>query len=283
MKKLFLNGKLAMMLLASLAFVMFSAGMCGDDNDDDDDNTEIGGGGSSQSEYKDKWAGLVNEDSKSVSVDGNTLTYGNHSYTVEGELDFDDNTIDHKTPTAWVKFTNIPSGYKEFKAVYEGLLGKSIQGTAAMIPMAFEIYARDFATGEKCLQLCCNSSVTVKTILSELKRKILLSKFSDENDSYIQRYLPAALLWGASYDNAYAPSEPYTVAMCPHVTKPQEIRITGDGTDYFVYILTSGGWDTFQRGVEIFQNYDGGLYKVFNCPSTYTGCRTIRGTWGGLK
>ena len=69
-----------MMLLASLAFVMFSAGMCGDDNDDDDDNTEIGGGGSSQSEYKDKWAGLVNEDSKSVSVDGTEYTY----YSVPG-------------------------------------------------------------------------------------------------------------------------------------------------------------------------------------------------------
>ena len=201
---------------------------------------------------------------------------------MEGEINYD-SPGDHKTATAWVKFTNIPSGYTEFKAVYEGLLGKSIQGTAAMIPMAFEIYARNASTGEKCLQLCCNSSVTVSTILSELKRKIVLSKYSDENDSYIQRYIPAALLKGAAFNNAYTPDEPYTVEMCPHVTPPQEIRITGDGMDYFVYILAPGGWDTFQRGVEIYQNWDGGLYKVYNCPSTYTGCKTIRGTWAGLK
>jgi hypothetical protein len=280
MKKLFLNGKLAMMLLASLAFVMFSAGMCGDDNDDDDDNTEIGGGGSSQSEYKDKWAGLVNEDSKSVSVDGNTLTYGNHSYTVKGEID--PNGTEYKTATAWVEFTNIPSGFKEFKAVYEGLLGKTTWGTASMIPMAMEIYARNAETGEKCFNLLCNSDATVKGIIRILKTKIVLSKYSPENDQYIQRYMAAALLKGASNTNAYTPDEPYTVEMTISPNHVVDAPLTGGEVTY-LYILAPGGWDTFQRSAEIFQDYDGGLYKVFNCPACYTQCKNIRGTWGGLK
>lgn len=258
-------------LLAAMAFVTFTAGMCG--NEENSTN--------SSSTYKDKWANLVNEDKKSVSVDGNTLTYGSHKYTVRGEIDFE--STEHKTPTAWVEFTNIPSGYTEFKAVYEGLLGKSIHGTTAMIPMAEEIYARDASTGEKCFKLLCNGDATVSGIIRILKTKIVASQYSPENDSYIQRYLPAALLQGATYTNAYAPDEPYTVAMCSHANKPQQTSITSDGTVYYVYVLTSGGWESEQRGMEIYQNWDGGLYKVFNCPNAYVQCRNIRGTWAGLK
>lgn len=32
----------------------------------------------------DPWAGLVNEDSKTSSVNGNTLTYGDHTYPSSG-------------------------------------------------------------------------------------------------------------------------------------------------------------------------------------------------------
>ena len=50
----------------------------------------------------------------------------------------------------------------------------------------------------------------------------------------------------------------------------------------YLYILAKG-WDTEQRQVEILKPDDGGLYKVFNCPSCYTQCKNIKGTWKGLK
>ena len=256
-------------LMVSLAFVTFSAGSCSEDSESD------------TTTYKDKWANLVNESKKDCKVNGNTLTYGNHTYTVRGEIDYDN--TDHTTPTAWVEFTNIPSGYTEFKAVYEGLLGNSVEGTTAMIPMAEEIYARDASTGEKCFKLLCNGDATVSGIIRILKTKIVTSKYSPDNDSYIQRYLPAALLQGATYENAYTPNEPYTVAMCAHANKPQKTSITSDGTVYPIYILTSGGWDSYQCGMEIYRNWDGGFYKVYNCPNAYIQCRNIRGTWAGLK
>lgn len=232
----------------------------------------------------DDWASLVNEKKYETIVDGNTLSYGSHTYTIEGDLDATGLIGRYDSPTTSVSFTNIPSGYNEFSAVYNGLLGKSIQGTAAMIPMAIEIYAREPYTGERCLELLCYDKSTVKEILSVLKERFRKNEYGGENDPYIQRYLSAALLKGATPKNAYRPSEPYMVEMCPSVNKPQSIS---SGIDNFVYILCKG-WDTggynyAQRQVEIIQPKGGGLYKVFSCPSTYVQCKEIVGTWKGLK
>lgn len=224
---------------------------------------------------------LVNETAQASQVDGNTMTYGSHTYTVDGYIgDKPGEVIGYRgTPTATVTFTNIPSGFEEFSAVYNGLLGKSIQGTAAMIPMALELYARDKSVGERCLNLLCNSSSTVNGITRILNTKLVPSQYAEPNDPYIQRYMAAALLKGATADNAYKPIEPYTVEMCASANKPQQV--TG-GTDTFVYILAKG-WDTEQRQVEIFQPQGSELYKVYNCPSCYTQCKNIIGSWGGLK
>lgn len=207
-------------------------------------------------------------------VDGNTVTYGDHSYTVSGEI-----STPGSTPTAFVTFTNIPSGYKEFEAVYNALLGKSIQGTGAMIPMAIEIYARDREEGNKCFNLLCYSTATVNNITRILDTKLSPSQYSPQNDPYLQRYMAAALLKGANNKNAYSPDMPYTVEMC---ASPNGVHETQDGTVTYTYILADG-WDTRQRGVEIFQAEGSPLYKVFNCPSCYTQCKNIKGEWQGLN
>ena len=58
---------------------------------------------------------------------------------------------------------------------------------------------------------------------------------------------------------------------------------TNSGTVNYVYILTSGGWDTAQRSVEILKRNNSELHTVFNCPSVYTQCQYIQGTWKGLQ
>ncbi|MCR4848388.1 MAG: hypothetical protein K5920_06045 [Bacteroidales bacterium] len=218
-----------------------------------------------------------------------TMTYGDHVYTVKGAFGFegvdrnDDGVVDNSgyrgTPTASVVFTNFPSSYEEFEAVYNGLLGKSIQGTAAMIPMAIEMYARDVQLGQRCFQLICNAPTTVSSITGILRTKLVPSQYGPVDDPYIQRYMPAALLKGAMASNAYTPVEPYTVEMCASVNMP---RNSSYGMVYYIYILAKG-WDTEQRQVEILMPPGGGLYKVFNCPSTYTQCKNIIGKWGGVK
>ena len=219
------------------------------------------------------------ESAQDAVVNGNTLSYGSHRYTVVSEID--PATREFKQPTASVTFTNIPSGYAEFEAVYKGLLGKSIAGTAAMIPMAIELYARDAAVGERCFRLLCNGDATVSGIIRILKTKLVPSEYAPENDSYIQRYMAAALLKGAVNTNAYTPEEPYTVEMTMSPNGIQDAPLTGGEVTY-IYILAHG-WDTYQRAVDVIKPYDSEYYKVFNCPSCYTQCKTIRGTWPGLK
>ena len=216
---------------------------------------------------------------KEVKLDGNTLTYGDHVYTVNGDIDFE--TTVYNAPSASVTFTNIPSDYNEFEAVYNNLLGKSPQGAAAMLPMAFELYARDNTAGQNALNLLCNGSTTVDGIVRILKTKFEVSEHSPADDPYVQRYMAAALLKGADNKNAYAPEEPYTVEMCASPNGVKDAPLSG-GTVYYLYILANG-WDTFQRSVEIMQSYNSEYYKVFNCPATYAQCKPIAGTWTGLK
>ena len=212
-------------------------------------------------------------------VDGNTLTYGDHTYTLVSDIDV--NTKEYKKPTASVTFSNVPSGYAEFEAVYKGLLGKSVAGAAAMIPMAIELYARDAEVGERCLELLCNSDATVSNITRILDTKLVPSQYAPENDSYIQRYMAAALLKGAVNTNAYTPERPYTVEMTMSPNGVREAPLMGGDVTY-IYILAQG-WDTFQRGVDVFLPYDTEYYKVANCSSCYVQCKNIRGTWPGLE
>ena len=209
--------------------------------------------------------------SKKDKAEAQTWTYGDHTYTMKGNL-----TADKYKKDAFgeVTFTNIPSDYNEFEALYSEFLGRTPHGTAAMIPMAMEMYARDREMGKKCIELLSYPS-NVNSIISRLKDKF------GSDESYGQRYLPAAVLEGATAANGYKPNRPYTVTMEASVNKHQELQIVGEGTVMYIYII-GGGWDTTQRQVELVLEPGHEQYQVFNCPSLYTGCRQIRGTWGGL-
>ena len=246
----------------------------------DSTNNGDGQGSGEDGSYHDKWANLVNETPHEAVLNGNTLTYGDHTYTVSGAIDFD--ATDCSVPTATVTFSHVPSGYTEFEAVYNGLLGKFPQGVAAMAPMALEIYARSPETGEKCLQLLCDSDATVSGIIRILKTKLIPSAYSGSSDGYLQRYLPAASLKGAVYTNAYAPTKPFTVETCRSANAPQEKKMSPYGTVYYLYLFAEG-WESTRRPVDLFLPLNESLYKVSGISSLYTQCRDIIGNWAGLR
>ena len=200
-----------------------------------------------------------------------------HTYTQEGALSI---KTYNPVATGMVTFTNVPSNYEEFEEVYTKFLGQTPYGVAAMMPMAMEIYGRDRAEGEKCIRLI-NYPSNVNSILSQLKEKFGTSQYAPENDSYHQRYLPAAVLEGAAPQNAYTPKYPYTVNMRASVNKHQDMQLY-DGRVMYIYMMGKG-WDTEQRSIEVIQVNEGELFKVFNCPALYTQCKNIKGTWEGLK
>ena len=207
-----------------------------------------------------------------------TWTYGDHTYTQQGTLTAKEY---NKKATGVVTFTNIPSDYEEFEALYTQFLGKTPHGTAAMMVMAMEIYGRDRAMGKECIKLI-NYPSNVNSVIPRLNDKYGTSAYAPENDSYNQRYLPAAVLKGATPENGYCPQEPYTIEMKASVNQHQELQITGPGRVMYIYMMGKG-WDTEHRSVEIIRQPKQPLYKIFNCPALYTQCKTIHGTWQGLK
>ena len=122
----------------------------------------------------------------------------------------------------------------------------------------------------------------VNSVTSILNTKYGASTYSPTNDPYLQRYLPAAVLKGATPANGYQPQEPYTVEMKASINKHQDLQFMGNGRVMYLYIMGKG-WDTEQRQVEIILQGNNELHQVFNCPSLYTQCKQIQGTWKGLK
>lgn len=207
-----------------------------------------------------------------------TFTYGTHTYTMVGTLNAE--TYDGNA-TGMVTFTHIPADFAEFEAVYTQFLGMTPHGAAAMMPMAMELYRRDREIGLQCLKLLCYPS-NVNSVTSILNTKFGPTKFAPSNDPYLQPYLPAAVLKGATPDNGYTPQRPYTVEMRASVNKHQDLQFAGSGRVVYLYVMGKG-WDTEQRQVEVIQQPGSLLCQVFNCPSLYTQCKQIKGQWKGLE
>ena len=207
-----------------------------------------------------------------------TFTYGSHTYTMMGTLNAE---TYNAQAMGMVTFTNIPSDYAEFETVYTQFLGKTPHGAAAMMPMAMEMYRQDRDTGLQCLKLLCYPT-NVNSVTSILNTKYGPSQFAPSNDPYLQPYLPAAVLKGATPDNGYTPQRPYTVEMKASVNKHQDLQFAGSGRVVYLYVMGKG-WDTEQRKVEVIQQPDNPLHQVFNCPSLYTQCKQIKGQWKGLE
>ena len=148
-----------------------------------------------------------------------TWSYGEHQYTMKGNLTAEKY---NKKATGVVTFTNVPKDYEEFEALYKEFLGKTPHGTAAMMPMAMEIYGRDREEGLRCIQLISWPS-NVNSVVSQLKQKYGTSEYAPANDGYHQRYLPAAVLKGATPQNGYSPKRPYTIEMKASVNKHQDL------------------------------------------------------------
>ena len=213
-----------------------------------------------------------------VEVTDTSMLYGSHRYTMTGNLTAERYDRGAK---GCVTFTHVPADYEEFATVYERLLGKTPHGTAAMMPMAMALYGRDRDLGERCIRLI-NYDSNVTSVLSQLNQKFTPSKHAPVGDTYIQPYLPAAVLKGATPENGYTPTEPYTVEMLASINQHSDLKISGKGRVVYLYIL-GDGWDTKKRQVEVLQPGNNALHKVFNCPSLYTQCKTIDGEWKGLR
>ena len=216
----------------------------------------------------------------SFSIDGDTLKWGHHAYVMTGDMG--DEYVEGAV--GQVSFTNVPSDFTEFKTVYEKFLGTTPYGTAAMLPMAFELYARQKNVGDSCLQLLC-SDLCYKEVLRELPRKLNASEQSPASDPYVQRCLPAAVLQGATKENGYNPTEPYTVTMT--IGMKRTYREGSEVLQAYTYqldiVADGNAWNTPHRTVRLQRGWSDLLYKVNTCGSLYFNIYAPRKPWQGLK
>ncbi|MBO4565939.1 MAG: hypothetical protein J5695_01790 [Bacteroidales bacterium] len=219
------------------------------------------------------------EDDTTVPIlDGNTLTYGEHQYTLEEKFVGD-------VPTGTITFTHFPATLREFKTLQTQLLGSSQPGTLALNLMAFEMFRRDRTVGQKCIE-ACNLSVNAKSVINNLKEKFPLQR-GPETDSYQQSYLVATFLAGATQENKYQPEYPYKFEFTYNTSnyKQQgEYSYSFFGKIYH-WVTTRGGNKDYDATVIVLDedlDDDGGI-RVHGCSNYYLAAPTISGWNDTLK
>ena len=117
-------------------------------------------------------------------------------------------TIDHQKlvegQKGSVTFNRFPATAQEFKEVREKI-GKEPHGAVALQIMAYEMFRRNQRIGMECINL--NSTNTNSGEKSSAVRQLRLL-FNNDNSS--RPYQMAAYLKGATFENGYSPTKPYT-------------------------------------------------------------------------
>ena len=194
-------------------------------------------------------------------------------------------TISHTKHTAGQKgtvtFDRFPATVQEFQEVREKIGGEP-HGAVALQVMAYEMFRRDRTIGEECIRLnSVNNIVTSST--GRLKELF-------GNDAYYARpYQMAALLKGATPENGYNPTKPYTIEVQVHkVNKYQKSSIFQ--TDVLYLQVITHGKDRGVDGISVLKTHkadepsEGKYFIVFGCSDVYSQVKekSFTATFNGL-
>lgn len=216
------------------------------------------------------------EDDNTVPIkDGNTLTYGNHQYTLNETLSLDGGS-------ATITFTHFPATIREFTFLQSQLLGTSQPGTLALNLMAFEMFRRDRTKGQKCIEKC-NLSVNAKSVISNLRQKFPEERGAEITDSYMQPYLVATFLAGATEANKYQPEYPYKFTFTYNTSayKQQGEYSTSFFGHIYHWLTTRGGNKDYDATV--IDPDDDDIILVHGCSNYYLAAPPVTGWEDTLK
>ena len=169
--------------------------------------------------------------------------YGEHIYVLEEDFDpdnYDPVNVYTDQVDLFVKFSNIPSDYIEFKTVHDEFLGKHITGVIALQVMAFEIYNRDREDGKKCFELI-NPDYNMNSIMEWVSHR-----YDQVNPDENQPYLAATFLQGANRDNFWKPTKVDNLYSIKYQADPDGKKQTNSPSrgDVFYVDIIAEGWQT---------------------------------------
>jgi len=168
--------------------------------------------------------------------------------------------------TATVSFSDIPKTVAGFKELQQKL-GTTPEGAVALQLIAFEMYNQNKTVGEECVKL----NNVENNIPSVMRR---LPDIFKKDDTYGRPHLVATYLNGATPQNGFNPTKPYTIQVRTSAAHPYERCQSLKG--YILYLeVYSSGYDSHWRGCEVIKQKGCDYYKVNNSPSMYVQCMEV--------
>jgi len=174
--------------------------------------------------------------------------------------------------TATITFNRFPATLQEFQEI-RNQIGAEPHGAVALQIMAYEMYRRDKQTGEACIRLN-NTLNNVQTPISRLNELF-------GNDAYYARpYQIASYLKGATPENGYNPTKPYTIQV--RVSKGTPYQESNDYQTKVLYLeVFTGGKDSSWNGISVLKTHkpdepsNGQYFIVFGSSSLYSQVKAV--------
>ena len=214
-------------------------------------------------------AGVMTSSTIKDKDEATTQTQAPLDVVISGEISHTKYT---KGQTGNVTFNRFPATVEEFKAVREKIGGEP-HGAVALQIMAFEMYRRDRDTGLECIKL----NNTRNNVTSVTRR---LQELFGRDAGYARPYQMAAFLKGATPQNGYNPTKPYTIEV-----KVSEGRAYQNSNDYQTQVLSltvlTKGKSSGSELVDVLNTLkpdepsEGKYFIVFNSPGLYSQVQAV--------
>ncbi|SJZ31173.1 DUF6935 domain-containing protein [Porphyromonas cangingivalis] len=195
-------------------------------------------------------------------------------------------SIDHQRciagQKATVTFNRFPATMKEFEQV-RTQIGTEPHGAVALQVMAYEMFRRDRDLGLKCIAL---NNVSNHSGKDSSPIRQLTSIFREGNSA--RPYQMASFLKGATPENGYNPTKPYTIEVFSDQGRGYEESNAYQTTVVRMYIVTSGR-DDKQVPISVVKTFkpdenSNGTYFIVTSSPLYSRCKekSFRNEFKGL-
>lgn len=170
---------------------------------------------------------------------------------------------------ATVTFDHFPTTVAGFRQIQEEI-GGTPQGAAALQLIAFEMYNQNTEVGTECISLN-NTDINIPSVMRRMPE--IFNKRNAE-DTYGRKHLVATYLEGATPENGFNPTKPYTVRV--RTSNVHQYERSESLKGYVLYLeVYSSGYDTAWRGCDVIKQKGSDFYKVNNSPSMYVQCKEV--------
>lgn len=184
--------------------------------------------------------------------------------SISNAINLEDDTADE----ARISFNDFPTNLTDWEQM-RTQVKNAPEGVLLMQLLAFELYHKRTFEGQ---QAVAKNSTT--TAYNETMERLpdIFGKQTGGDIQYARPYIVWSYLEGATPENGYKPSTPYTIRVRERMNSKQWSDM-GNGYVYTLEVY-SEGYDTHWRAVQVI--FSKGEWLIFSCPALYAQCKEIQ-------